>query len=99
MNNQIKFMDCAAGEFNIKEMNDWYNISSQDLCSIGGSTLLKYKYNSKKHNTAMLQLLSNVYPNYNWPSDKSRSSFAKKSQSLLKTFLNSLFPKEGNLLS
>jgi hypothetical protein len=73
MKNQKQFMDWASKELKIHEMNDWYKVSYkvtlplilklkiQDLCDIGGGSLLNSKYNASP-----LQLLSDIYPEYNW---------------------------------
>jgi hypothetical protein len=54
INNQIKFVDWVAKQLNVKEYSDWYKfqlevqklvavcIRFQELCKLGGSSILKY---------------------------------------------------------
>jgi hypothetical protein len=67
-----KFMDWAANQLNIKDMEGWYNVTRtvtyknnktvifQDLTNLGGASLLG------KHNYSRIRLLSSVYPEYEW---------------------------------
>ena len=44
--NQRKFMDWAAKELKIKEMDDWYNVTPKELSDLGGITLVMHHSNS-----------------------------------------------------
>jgi hypothetical protein len=91
--NKKKFLDWAAKELGIKEHTDWYRVSTKDIQELGGGSLLS------KFGLSLTQLLSHVYPELKWTiaSDKSKSSFHKKTQHLLHVMLKSIFPQEGKV--
>lgn len=60
-NNLLSFISYAAKELYIKNYEDWYNISSEQIRKMGGFTpLIK--------NGGLISLLSKVYPEYSWVS-------------------------------
>jgi hypothetical protein len=106
--NQRKFLEWAAKQLNITELNDWHNVTNnvtfnlktshfdqiQDFIAIGGGYLLK-KYSS------LLRLLASVYPTHDWTEYGSTSDVTaagKKSQYLLKNVLKTMFPADGNFI-
>lgn len=101
-------MDWAGKYLKVKEMNDWYKISTkvhcqyniavkhciQDIIDLGGKTLLR------NFNYSLIHVLSLSYPEYDWRDDNSaRNTFYKKSQAYLKTMLKTMFPQKGILHS
>jgi hypothetical protein len=54
-------MNWAAEKLNIKQPGGWYTIDEAKLQQIGGSSLLE-----KVHNNSTINLLSTVYPEYEW---------------------------------
>jgi hypothetical protein len=58
LSNQRKFMNWAAEQLNIKQPNDWYSTSYQDIIRIGGGPLLKYYKNSPS------LLISTTFPEH-----------------------------------
>jgi hypothetical protein len=60
INNQRKFIESAAKQLNLKSINDWYNISHQQLCDVGGRVLLS------KYNFSRSSLLSTLFPQQEW---------------------------------
>ena len=59
--NQLKFLEWAKKELNIKEYKDWYNISRNKLVELGGLGLLHSKYND-----STFSMLQSLYPEYEW---------------------------------
>eukprot|EP01114_Cavostelium_apophysatum_P003467 TRINITY_DN1335_c0_g4_i6.p1 TRINITY_DN1335_c0_g4~~TRINITY_DN1335_c0_g4_i6.p1 ORF type:complete len:879 (-),score=171.48 TRINITY_DN1335_c0_g4_i6:765-3401(-) len=59
--NQRKFFDEMAKAFNISSEDDWYNVSTKDITSFGGSTILISAYGGSLSKTLMT-----VYPEKNW---------------------------------
>lgn len=47
-----------------KEMEEWYNVKSEDIVKNGGSTLLSY------HNSSPSTALQSAYPEHRWELDK-----------------------------
>ena len=70
--NQRKFMDWAGKQLNIKDMSDWYKVTTQvafsaltrvkiqEITNLGGGNALKL------HHYSMFPLLSSTYPEYEW---------------------------------
>ena len=44
----------------MKNLDDWYNINTQNIIEYGGSGLLKYEYNS-----SISKMIKTIYPNHN----------------------------------
>jgi hypothetical protein len=61
VNNQRRFMEWAGKQLNIKEMSDWYKVTTKDFVAVGGSGLVTHKYNN-----SLSLLLSKLYPHYQW---------------------------------
>ena len=96
--NHRKFMDWAEKQLGIKEKSDWYKIllqvllfinvsvliMSKNLREIGGSKILIH------YNLSLYNLLSSVYPEFDWVSWKFRNSSASNVQfNECKSFLES----------
>lgn len=58
--NIMKFMENLAVVLNIKEMKDWYKITSSDISNNGGSGFFH------KYNHSVLLLLNTIFPAYEW---------------------------------
>jgi len=59
-NNQRTFMEWLGKQLKLKNMEEWYKVTQQDIESLGGSRLLKcYKSSRPK-------LLQSVYPDHLW---------------------------------
>jgi hypothetical protein len=71
--NQRNFLEYVAKELNIKEMKDWYKVTTevlflyvsqiiifQDIKKLGGLALLNH------HSRSIAKLLPYCYPEYNW---------------------------------
>ena len=71
-----KFMNHLKQKLGYTTKEDWYKISNKILINNGGDWLTRY-YNCK-------ELLSLVYPNYNW--DKSKFNY-NKTERIIKDFL------------
>jgi hypothetical protein len=72
VNNQRKYLDWAAKHLNVKEMKDWYKVTSkvhtfldyltsQEFVAIGGANIL-----SQSGQKSTFSLLSTVYPEHEW---------------------------------
>ena len=57
---QREFMQELAGKLNVIKMEDWYKVTRNDIIVNGGSTLLS------RHNDSPIQLLTAIFPEYNW---------------------------------
>ena len=77
MFNQKQFFDWLGGELGYKGMDDWYNITKEDIVLHGGGGLLNGYYNDSPS-----LALQNIYPHHNWllSSFKNRSVHQKSSQ-------------------
>jgi hypothetical protein len=84
-----KFLDWAGKELGIKDLRGWSSATTEDLEKLGGRALLE------ECNFSIPLILSTVYPDYNLEETKSKTSFYRKSQYLLKSMLKRMFPKEG----
>lgn len=73
VNNQRKFMNWVGKEINIKQLDDWYKVTSyvfdkfykkliclKDVIKLGGSRLLSL------YNDSISKLLSTIYPQHEW---------------------------------
>ena len=78
----IKFMEWAKKELKIKE---WNKVTKQDIMNLGGKSL----FDTFK---TLPTLLSFVYPELNF---QSKSAYAVKTQSILRSMLKTVFPKQG----
>lgn len=55
-----EMLDRLANQFNIKNNEDWYNVTPTAIVNEIGNTLLKiYGYN-------LYNMLSDIYPEYEW---------------------------------
>ena len=81
--NQRKFMDKLFIKFNLKSINDWNNISRNQIIQNGGKKLLKNFKNCRR------KLLSEVYPNYPWKSKFKNLKLIENQQD----FMDDLFIK------
>ena len=83
--NKRKFLEWAGKELGIKELSDWYKVSTKEIQRLGGS-----------HDMPLAQLLTAAYPEFNWGFNlKSKTPYYKKTQSLLKSMLKKMFPQDG----
>lgn len=58
--NQRRFGDWLGKQLGIKELGDWYNVTSADVISRGGAVLMDQYAESLSH------MLSAIYPNHEW---------------------------------
>jgi hypothetical protein len=58
--NQRDFMNRLGLDLNIKEMNDWYDVTVVDVIDRGGSGILN------KHGNSLISILIAVYPEHSW---------------------------------
>ena len=57
--NQRKFMDWAGKELGIKDMSDWYKVTTNDIMKIGvGNQFLNH--------SPIHKLVTDAYPEYEW---------------------------------
>lgn len=61
MDNHCRFMDWLGDKLGYKDMDDWYNVTADDMNVNGGGTLLNQHYNGSP--SAVLQ---SVYPQHIW---------------------------------
>src|SRR5690349_7957226 len=61
LNNQQQFFDWMATQLGYKEMDDWYNITHEDIQKHTGETILGTYYGGSPS-----EALSAVYPEHNW---------------------------------
>jgi hypothetical protein len=100
-----KFFNWAGKQLGIKEPSDWYKMTTrvtmatlstdfQDIHALGFTL-------GHQGNLSLQQLLSIAYPDEKWDfkTQRSSSTFYKKSQYLLKSSIKSMFPNEGNLIT
>lgn len=60
ISNQKTYMNWLFNKLNYKTIEDWYNVTGQDIIgNHGGGLLEKYK-------GSPIKLLSSVFPEYNW---------------------------------
>lgn len=67
--NQLQYMNSLQKILGYRKIEDWYKVTKNDFYENGGSRLLSGYYNGSPY-----QLISSVYPNFQWE----RSKFAKK---------------------
>ena len=87
-----KFLDWVGEQMGLRNKSDWYNVTEKDIVRYGGSSLLS------KYQFSLLNILSEVYSDFKWDPSAARSSksaLSKKSQYILKTMLNTMFPQQG----
>jgi hypothetical protein len=58
--NRKEFVDWMGSEFGFTKLEDWYNITRNQIKEKGGSTLLR------KQDNSLIKLLQSVYPEHNW---------------------------------
>jgi hypothetical protein len=88
------FMDWAGKQLNVKEKSDWYKVTITEIINLGGKRALV----DKNNNLSLSRLLTVAYPEEKWEFSKLHNVHVKKVQNLLKTMLNTMFPKEGGSL-
>lgn len=57
---QLEYMDWLAKKFNIKSMEDWYKIRTEDIANNRGMSMLRLYKNSPS------TLITSSFPNYSW---------------------------------
>eukprot|EP01126_Amoeba_proteus_P063446 TRINITY_DN8747_c0_g5_i1.p1 TRINITY_DN8747_c0_g5~~TRINITY_DN8747_c0_g5_i1.p1 ORF type:complete len:215 (-),score=55.83 TRINITY_DN8747_c0_g5_i1:512-1156(-) len=83
--NVVKYLNWLEGELGIKEKEDWYRISYDEISKLHGSKLLK-KYGG------IPKILKAFYPHVKWDLKKfSPTTFGKKTQKRLKDSLQEVF--------
>eukprot|EP01122_Echinamoeba_exundans_P006822 TRINITY_DN1987_c0_g1_i2.p1 TRINITY_DN1987_c0_g1~~TRINITY_DN1987_c0_g1_i2.p1 ORF type:complete len:428 (-),score=45.11 TRINITY_DN1987_c0_g1_i2:930-2213(-) len=58
--NRRQFLDFAAHELQLRRAEDWYSVSAQQLCNIGGRAALA------RYNGNIRLLVTENYPEHNW---------------------------------
>eukprot|EP01114_Cavostelium_apophysatum_P016603 TRINITY_DN4763_c0_g1_i1.p1 TRINITY_DN4763_c0_g1~~TRINITY_DN4763_c0_g1_i1.p1 ORF type:complete len:587 (+),score=113.21 TRINITY_DN4763_c0_g1_i1:111-1871(+) len=58
--NQRRFLDTLSKALHVEKLEDWYNVTVQDVVRNGGSTLLA------KHGHSTMSMLKTFYPNFPW---------------------------------
>ena len=71
--NQLKYIYWLGETLGYTTMEDWYDITVNDVFYNYGSGLLTRHYNGSPY-----QLLSSVYPNYKWERSKFRKQYSKQ---------------------
>jgi len=61
---QRKFFDELNKQLNLKNLEDWYHVSINDVIAQGGRKLLK------QYNNSLMRALPATYPEYNWKTYK-----------------------------
>jgi hypothetical protein len=61
IDNQRRFFDWSMEQLNLKQMDDWYSTSKDELASLGGTGLLTHRYND-----GLSEALRHIYPNHTW---------------------------------
>jgi hypothetical protein len=88
---RIELVKYLAHEFHIKELNDWYRISMEQI-GTKTSTRIFRKYNLEK-------LLKETYPDFNWDIQKLKHRTSiRASQRWLKVLVQRIFPNSGIFL-
>lgn len=59
LNETREFMDQLAFKLNLKQMKDWYYVSKKDVLDNGGRRYVS-------DNISLHQVLTLIYPNYEW---------------------------------
>ena len=91
LTNQRKFLEWMGENLYIKELEDWYRVSLQQISKIAPISGIK----STKGLASMLQ---NVYPDHKWNLEKLLSKGPiKASQRMLTLAIKKIFPKQGIL--
>jgi hypothetical protein len=58
--NQLRFLEWAASQLGIQGMEGWYQVSIQQLSSVGGAGLLHH------YNRSMFRMLKSAFPGHVW---------------------------------
>jgi len=82
--NVLEVLDWVSNHLNIEHLSDWYDVTANQLKSLGCTTLLQ-------HNGGIFGTLSKYYPDYNWDMNRFHQS-PLKVQSVLHRFIFELFP-------
>jgi hypothetical protein len=83
--NKRHFIEWAGKELGLNDVNEWHTVSTKHLIKLGVDT-----------EVPLPQLLSTVYPEFNWDVNaKPKTAFYKKTQYLLKGMLKIMFPQQG----
>ena len=61
MDSRKDFFDVIERELQLKSMEDWYNVSTEEVNKLGGSGLL-----SKYYGGSMFKALAHIYPEHDW---------------------------------
>lgn len=73
--NHKKFFDWLQNELGYKRMDDWYNVTKEDICkNVGASVLNKY-------NDSPSKALMSIYPEHNWELEKFKNKPRKLQES------------------
>jgi len=59
--NQLKFIEWAGSQLQVKTLEDWYSIASSAVKALGGTGLL-----NRKHNGSLPLALQELYPAHAW---------------------------------
>jgi hypothetical protein len=84
--NMQKLVDWAGKELGVVQFSDWNKKTTRDLVELVGHSVVS-------HYRSLAQLLAFAYPED--VNIKPKSPYYKKTQSLLKTMLNSMFSQTG----
>jgi hypothetical protein len=71
--NQLKYMAWLGEQLGYKTKEDWYKISQNDFRINFGGAFIMNKYNGSPY-----QLLSSVYPNFEWERTKFMKQYSKQ---------------------
>src|SRR5689334_18814764 len=65
--NPRRFMDDLGKKLGFTGMDDWYNLTADDILKNGGSTLMN------KHGSSPFKLIQSIYPEHSWDMSKMNS--------------------------
>jgi hypothetical protein len=83
-------IDWVGKELNIKSLDDWYEVSLEEISKVAPLTLFR-KY-------GLAHLLIEAYPNHSWDVGKLNNRIGTKaSQKFLAKTLSSIFPNSGSI--
>ena len=87
-NQRFKFVEWLRKELKIRNFNDWYRVSQNQIQKIAPLRILKQN--------PLEQLLQTVYPNHTWEIPKLRSKLGiKASERMLAAVVGEIFPNSG----
>jgi hypothetical protein len=89
---RIALVKRLAKKLQIKDPNEWYRVSLDQIEEIGDNPKLFIKYSLKT-------LLEEAYPNHEWAPLGFLGSTKKATQRLLRIAIEELFPQSGNISS